>query len=92
MVDGGELACVVGALGGSEELGRPVVGDDASRFFVERLCGAGGAGGRVEDLGWRAVKEAGCVAPARLPGLFLLGPLLGGVLDAAKAAAALPAR
>ena len=67
MVDGRELACVVGALGGSEELGRLVVSDDASRFFVERLCGAGGAGGRVEDLGWRAIKEAGCVAPARLP-------------------------
>ena len=36
VVDGGELACVVGALGGSEELGRLFVGDDASRFFVER--------------------------------------------------------
>ena len=68
-----DLPCVVGAFGGSEELGRPVVGDDASRFFVEWLCGAGGASGRVEDLGWRAVEEAGCVAPARLPRLLLLG-------------------
>jgi len=73
VVDGGELACVVGALGGSEELGRLFVGDDASRFFVEWLCGAGGASGRVEDLGWRAVKEAGCVAPARLPRLLFPG-------------------
>ena len=30
VVDGRELACVVGALGGSEELGRLVVSDDAS--------------------------------------------------------------
>ena len=78
VVDGRELACVVGALGGSEELGRLFVGDDASRFFVEWLCGAGGASGRVEDLGWRAVKEAGCVAPARLPGLLPLGRPVGG--------------
>ena len=39
VVDGRELACVVGALGGSEELGRLFVGDDASRFFVERRTG-----------------------------------------------------
>ena len=39
--------------------------------------------GRVEDLGWRAVKEAGCVAPARLPGLLLLGRSVGGEAEGA---------